>query len=115
MRLALAVAGGEASAKELALAAGAVASRAVRVSGDGPVRVTLAAPTIPRTRCGDGPCFDGLAAEGAALALFAAPPRVAGEVAPADPSGCRRRAHRPLRGALLGGRRRHALVLRGGG
>ena len=84
MRLALAVAGGEASAEELALAAGAVASGAVQVSGDGPARVTLAAPTIPRTRCGNGPCFDGLAAEGAALALFATPPRVAGEVAPAE-------------------------------
>ena len=85
MRLALsAIAGGEASAEELALAAGAVASGAVQVSGDGPVRVVLAAPTIPRTRCGDGPCFDGLAAQGAALALFAAPPRVAGEVAPAE-------------------------------
>ena len=84
MRPALAVAGGEASAEELALAAGAVASGAVQVSGDGPVRVVLAAPTIPQTRCGDGPCFDGLAAEGAALALFATPPRVAGDVAPAE-------------------------------
>ena len=84
MRLALAVAGGEASAEELALAAGAVASGAVQVSGDGPVRVVLAAPTIPRTRCGNGPCFDGLSAEGSALALFATPPRVAGEVAPAE-------------------------------
>ena len=84
MRLALAVAGGEASAEELALAAGAVASGAVQVSGDGPVRVTLAAPTIPDARCGDGPCFDGLAAQGAALALFATPPRVAGEVSPAE-------------------------------
>ena len=84
MRLALTVAGGEASAEELALAAGAVASGAVRVSGDGPARVVLAAPTIPDARCGDGPCFDGLAAEGSALALFATPPRVAGEVAPAE-------------------------------
>ena len=84
MRLALTVAGGEASAEELALAAGAVASGAVRVSGDGPVRVVLAAPAIPQTRCGNGPCFDGLAAEGSALALFATPPRVAGEVAPAE-------------------------------
>ena len=84
MRLALTVAGGEASAEELALAAGAVASGTASVFGDGPVRVVLAAPAIPQTRCGDGPCFDGLAAEGAALALFAAPPRVAGEVAPAE-------------------------------
>ena len=84
MRLALSAMGGEASAEELALAAGAVASGAVQVSGDGPVRVVLAAPTIPRTRCGNGPCFDGLSAEGAALALFATPPRVAGEVAPAE-------------------------------
>ena len=84
MRLALTVAGGEASAEELALAAGAVASGAVQVSGDGPVRVTLAAPTIPDARCGDGPCFDGLAAQGAALALFATPPRVAGEVSLAE-------------------------------
>ena len=84
MRLALTVAGGEASAEELALAAGAVASGAVQVSGDGPVRVVLAAPTIPDARCGNGPCFDGLAAEGSALALFATPPRVAGEVAPAE-------------------------------
>ena len=84
MRLALSVAGGEASAEELALAAGAVASGAMQVSGDGPVRVTLAAPTIPDARCGDGPCFNGLAPEGAALALFATPPRVAGEVAPAE-------------------------------
>ena len=84
MRLALTAVGGEASAEELALAAGAVASSAVQVSGDGPVRVSLAAPTIPQTRCGDGPCFDGLAAQGATLALFAAPPSVASEVAPAD-------------------------------
>ena len=84
MRLALTVAGGEASAEELALAAGAVASGAVRVSGDGPVRVVLAAPTIPDARCGNSPCFDGLSAEGSALALFATPPRVAGEVAPAE-------------------------------
>ena len=84
MRLALTAVGGEASAEELALAAGAVASGAVQVSGDGPVRVSLAAPTIPETRCGDAPCFDGLAAEGATLALFAAPPSVAGQVAPAD-------------------------------
>ena len=84
MRLALTVAGGEASVEALALAAGTVASGTVRVSGDGPVRVVLAAPAIPQTRCGDGPCFDGLAAQGAALALFATPPRVAGEVAPAE-------------------------------
>ena len=84
MRLALSAMGGEASAEELALAAGAVASGAVRVSGDGPVRVVLAAPTIPDARCGNSPCFDGLSAEGAALALFATPPRVAGEVAPAE-------------------------------
>ena len=84
MRLALTTVGGEASAEELALAAGAVASGAVQVSGDGPVRVSLAAPTIPETRCDDGPCFDGLTAQGATLALFAAPPSVAGDVAPAD-------------------------------
>ena len=84
LRLALAVAGGEASAEELVLAAGTMASGAASVSGDGPARVVLAAPTIPQTRCGDGPCFDGLAPEGAALALFATPPRVAGEVAPAE-------------------------------
>ena len=84
MRLALMTVGGEVSAEELALAAGAGASGAVRVSGDGPVRVSLAAPTIPETRCGDDPCFDGLAAQGAALALFAAPPSIAGEVALAD-------------------------------
>ena len=84
MRLALTAVGGEASAEELALAAGAVASGAVQVSGDGPVRVMLAAPTIPDARCGDAPCFDGLAAQGATLALFAAPPSVAGDVASAD-------------------------------
>ena len=84
MQLALTVAGGEASADELALAAGAVASGAVQVSGDGPVRVMLAVPTIPDARCGDAPCFDGLAAQGATLALFAAPPSVASDVAPAD-------------------------------
>ena len=84
MRLALTTVGGEASAEELALAAGAVASGAVQVSGDAPVRVSLAAPTIPDARCGDDPCFDGLAAQGATLALFAVPPSVAGEVAPTD-------------------------------
>ena len=84
MRPALTVAGGEASAEELAFAAGAVTSGAVQISGDGPVRVVLAAPTTPDTRCGDRPCFNGLAAEGSALALFATPPRVAGEVAPAE-------------------------------
>ena len=84
MQLALTVAGGEASAEELALAAGAVASGAVSISGDGPVRVSLAAPTIPDTRCDDGPCFDGLATQGATLALFATPPHVTGEVAPTD-------------------------------
>ena len=84
MRPTLTAVGGEASAEELALAAGAVASDAVQVSGDGPVRVMLTAPMIPDARCGDGPCFDGLAAQGATLALFAAPPSVAGEVATAD-------------------------------
>ncbi len=84
MRLALTAVGGEASAEELALAAGAVESSAVQVSGDGPVRVMLAAPTIPDERCGDAPCFDGLAAQGATLALFATPPSVASDVAPAD-------------------------------
>ena len=84
MRLALTVAGGEASAEELALAAGAVESGAVSISGDVPVRVTLAAPTVPETRCGDAPCFDGLAAQGATLALFATPPSVAGDVARTD-------------------------------
>ena len=72
MRLALTVAGGAASTEELALAAGAVASSTASVSGDGPVRVASAAPAIPNTRCGDEPCFNGLAAEGSALALFAA-------------------------------------------
>ena len=84
IRLALTAVGGEASAEELALAAGAVASGAAQVSGDGPVRVVLAAPTIPDTRCDGAPCFDGLMAQGATLALFAAPPSVASEVAPAD-------------------------------
>ena len=84
MRLALTVVGGESSAEELALAAGAVASGAVRVSGTGPVRLSLAAPTIPETRCATGPCFDGLAAEGSTLALFAAPPRTVGEIAAAE-------------------------------
>ena len=84
MRLALTVVGGEATAEELALAAGAVASGAVQISGDGPVRVSMGAPTIPDTRCGDAPCFNGLAAQGATLALFATPPSVAGEVAPTD-------------------------------
>ena len=84
LRLALTVTGGEASAEELAFAAGAVSTGAVRVSGEGPVRVLLAAPTIPATRCGEAPCFDGLAAESAALALFAAPPRVSAEVPAAD-------------------------------
>ena len=84
MRLALTAAGGEASAEELTLAAGAVASGAAQVSGDGPVRVALVAPTIPDARCGDAPCFTGLAAQGATLALFAAPPSVASELAPAD-------------------------------
>ena len=84
MRLALTAVGGEASAEELALAAGAVASGAVRVSGTGPVRLSLAAPTIPETRCANGPCFDGLAAEGSTLALFAAPPRTVGEIAAAE-------------------------------
>ena len=81
MRLALTAVGGEASAEELALAAGEVASGTARVSSDNPVRLSLAAPTIPGTRCANGPCFDGLAAEGSALALFAAPPRIAGEIA----------------------------------
>ena len=81
MRLALTAVGGEASAEALALAAGETASGTVRVSGAGPVRLSLAAPTIPGTRCANGPCFDGLAAEGSALALFAAPPRIAGEIA----------------------------------
>ena len=84
MRLALTAVGGEASAEELALAAGAVASGTVRVSSDNPVRLSLAAPTIPETRCATGPCFDGLAAEGSALALFAAPPRIAGEITAAE-------------------------------
>ena len=84
MRLALTAVGGEASAEELALAAGAVASGAVSVSGDNPVRLSLAAPTIPETRCATGPCFDGLAAEGSTLALFAAPPRTVGEIAAAE-------------------------------
>ena len=84
MRLALTAIGGEASAEELALAAGETASGAVRVSGAGPVRLSLAAPTIPETRCATGPCFDGLAAEGSTLALFAAPPRTVGEIAAAE-------------------------------
>ena len=84
MRLALSVAGGEASVEELTLAAGAVASGAVRVSGSTPTRVLLAAPTIPTTRCGDFPCFDGLAAEGSTLALFVTPPRILREIAAAD-------------------------------
>ena len=84
MRLALTAVGSEASAEELALAAGAVASGTVSVSGDNPVRLSLAAPTIPETRCATGPCFDGLAAEGSTLALFAAPPRIAGEIASAE-------------------------------
>ena len=84
MRLALTAVGGEASAEELALAAGAVASGAVSVSSDNPVRLSLAAPTIPETRCATGPCFDGLAAEGSTLALFAAPPSIAGEIASAE-------------------------------
>ena len=84
MRLALTAIGGEASAEELALAAGEVASGTVRVSSDTPVRLSLAAPTIPETRCATGPCFDGLAAEGSALALFAAPPRTVGEIAAAE-------------------------------
>ena len=84
MRLALTAAGGEALADELALAAGAVESATVSISGDGPVRVLLAAPAIPNARCGDEPCFDGLAAEGSTLTLFAAPPRIAVEVPPAD-------------------------------
>ena len=84
MRLALTAVGGEASAEELALAAGEVASGTVRVSSDTPVRLSLAAPTIPETRCATGPCFDGLAAEGSALALFAAPPRTVGEIAAAE-------------------------------
>ena len=84
MRLTLTAVGSEASAEELTLAAGAVESGAAQVSGDGPVRLSLAAPTIPDTRCGDGPCFDGLTAQGATLALFATPPSVAGEVAPTD-------------------------------
>ena len=84
MRLALTAVGGEASAEELALAAGAVASGPVSVSGDNPVRLSLAAPTIPDTRCATGPCFDGLAAEGSTLALFAAPPRTVGEIAAAE-------------------------------
>ena len=84
MRLALTAAGGEASAEELALAAGAVASGTTSVSGDGPVRVASAAPAIPNARCGDEPCFNGLASEGSVLTLFAAPPRIAVEVPPAD-------------------------------
>ena len=84
MRLTLTAVGSEASAEELTLAAGAVASGAAQVSGDGPVRLSLAAPTIPDTRCDDDPCYDGLAAQGATLALFAAPPSVAGDVAPTD-------------------------------
>ena len=84
LQLALTLAGSEASAEQLALAAGAVSSGMVCVSGDGPVRVTLAPPTIPETRCGEGPCFDGLVAEGPALALFAAPPRVSADVPMAD-------------------------------
>ena len=84
MRLALTAVGGEASAEELALAAGETASGTVRVSSDNPVRLSLAAPTIPGTRCANGPCFDGLAAEGSTLALFAAPPRTVGEIAAAE-------------------------------
>ena len=84
MQPALTVVGGEASAEELTLAAGTIASGAASISGDGPVRVMLAAPTIPDERCGDAPCFDGLAAQGATLALFATPPSVASDVAPAD-------------------------------
>ena len=84
LRLALTLVGGEASAEELAFAAGAVSSGAVRVSGEGAVRVLLAAPTIPATRCGEAPCFDGLVAEGATLALFTMPPRVSAEVPAAD-------------------------------
>ena len=84
MRLALSVAGGEASAEALTLAAGAVRSGAVRVTGGTPTRVLLAAPTIPTTRCGDFPCFDGLVAESSTLALFVTPPRIRREIAPAD-------------------------------
>ena len=84
LRLALTVAGGEASAEALAFAAGAVSSGAVRVIGTSLAHVTLAAPTIPQTRCGDGPCFDGLLAEGATLALFAAPPRLSADIPTAD-------------------------------
>ena len=85
MSLALTVTGAESSAESLLLAAGAMESSMAQIVGSGgPARVLLAAPIIPDTRCGDGPCFNGLTTQGATLVLFAEPPSVASEVAPVE-------------------------------
>ena len=85
MSLALTATGAESSAESLLLAAGAVESDAAWIVGNGsPARVSLAAPTIPDSRCGDDPCFNGLTTQGATLVLFAEPPSVASELAPVE-------------------------------
>ena len=85
MSLALTVTGAESSAESLLLAAGAAESGMAKIVGSGgPARVLLAAPTIPDTRCGDAPCFDGLTTQGATLVLFSEPPSVASEVTPVE-------------------------------
>ena len=71
----------EAAPVALTIAAGARQSGTFTVpAARGAVRLTLAAPALPTTRCGDLqlPCFRGLATAGSALGLFRPPPRVVG-------------------------------------
>lgn len=65
----------------LAIAAGASRSPTFTVpAARGAVRLTLTAPALPATRCGElqVPCFRGLATAGSTLSLFRPPPRVLG-------------------------------------
>lgn len=65
----------------LTIAAGASESDTFIVAAaGGAVQLTLAAPALPTTRCGDlrVPCFRGLATAGSTLSLFRPPPRVVG-------------------------------------
>ena len=67
----------------LTIAAGATESETFIVPASrGAVRLTLAAPALPTTRCGDlqEPCFRGLATAGSTLSLYRPPPTVLGEI-----------------------------------
>lgn len=69
----------DAATIHLGLAAGALSSGSLTVpAADRPVRLTLAPPALPASRCGDLliPCFRGLGTVGSTLTLFRRPPVV---------------------------------------